>query len=68
MLLYQDRLSKRILSGQCLHLFLCVKNVRIRSYSGQHIYTFGLNTERYLMRENADQNNSEYGHLLRSVY
>ena len=68
MLLYQDRLSKQILSGQCLHLFLCVKNVRIRSYSGPHFYTFGQNTERYVMRENADQNNSECGPLLRSVY
>ena len=26
---------------------LCVKGVRIRSYSGQHFPAFGLNTERY---------------------
>ena len=25
----------------------CVKNVRIRSYSGPHFPAFGLNTERY---------------------
>ena len=31
----------------------CAKSVRIRSYSVR-------------MRENADQNNSEYGHFLRS--
>ena len=36
---------------------LCVKHVRIRSYSGPHFPAFGLNT---------DQNNSEYGHFLRS--
>ena len=41
-----------ILSSFCkLH---CLKSVRIRSYSVR-------------MRENADQNNSEYGHFLRSV-
>ena len=35
----------------------CVKSVRIRSYSGPHFPAFRLNT---------DQNNSEYGHFLRS--
>ena len=35
----------------------CVKNVRIRTYSGSYSVR---------MRENTDQNNSEYGHLLRS--
>ena len=54
----------------------CVKSVRILSYSGPHFPAFGLNTERYSvlrispysvrMRENAHQNNSEYGHFLRS--
>ena len=39
----------------------CVKNVRIRSYSGPHFPAFGLNTE------NTDQNNSEYGHFSCSV-
>ena len=34
-----------------------VKSVRIWSYSGPYIPAFGLNT---------DQNNSEYGHFLRS--
>ena len=51
----------------------CVKCVRIRSYSGPHFPAFGLNSERYgvsllysvQMRENADQNNSEYGHFSR---
>ena len=96
----------------------CVKNVRIRSYSGPHFFAFGLNTERYSaslphfpafglnterysaslphffafglnterysaslphfpafglntevrMRENANQNNSECEHFLRSDY
>ena len=49
----------------------CVKNVRIRSYSGPYFPTFGLNMKRYSvslqMREYTDQNNSEYGHFLRSV-
>ena len=46
----------------------CIKRVRIRSYSGPHFPIFGLNTP-YSdpMRENADQNNSEYGHILRSA-
>ena len=46
-----------------------VKSVHIRAYSGPQFYVFGLNTEKYgvRMRENADQNNSEYGHLLRSA-
>ena len=54
----------------------CVKSVRILSYSGPHFPAFGLNTERYSvlrispysvrMRENAPQNNSKYGHFLRS--
>ena len=36
----------------------CVKSFHIRSYSGSHFLAFGLNT---------DQNNSIYGHFLRSV-
>ena len=51
---------------------LC-KCVGIRSYSGSHFPAFRLNTERrsifpysVRMRENADQNNSEYGHFFRS--
>ena len=51
----------------------CVKSVRIWNYSSPHFPTFGLNTERYFvsllilrMWENTDQNNSEYGHFLRS--
>ena len=49
-----------------------VKSVRIRSYCGLHFPTFGLNKERICpysvrMRENADQNNAEYKHFLRSV-
>ena len=35
---------KRITTTQRCH---CVKSVRIRSYSGPHFSTFGLNTERY---------------------
>ena len=30
-----------------LHCFHCVKIVRIRSYFGQHLHAFGLNTKRY---------------------
>ena len=46
----------------------CVKSVRIRRYSDPHFPTFGLNSERYSVQmwENTDQNNSEYGHFLRS--
>ena len=36
-----------------LYIFHCVRSVRIRSYSVR-------------MRENAEQNNSEYGHFSRS--
>ena len=36
-----------------------MKSVRICSYSGPHFPAFGLNT---------DQNNSVYGHFLRSVF
>ena len=45
-----------------------MKSVRIQSYSGPDFSTFGMNTERYGVRmgENTDQNNSEYGHFLRS--
>ena len=53
----------------------CVKRVHIQSYSGLYFPVFRLNTERYWvspysfpMRENMDQNKSEYGHFLRSVY
>ena len=41
-----------------LYRLHCVKIIRIRSCSGPHFPAFGLNT---------DQNNSEYGHFLRSV-
>ena len=48
-----------------------LKKICIWSYSGPHFPVFGLNTERKCgilvrMRENADQNNSEYGHFSRS--
>ena len=50
-------------------------SILIQSYSGPHFPAFGLNTQRciYLMfsvrmRQNADQNNSEYGHFSRSVH
>ena len=41
----------------------CVKSVRIWSYSGPHFPAFWLNTNLYSvrMRENVDQNNSDYG-------
>ena len=46
----------------------CVKSIRIRSYSGPHIWSFILHISPYLvrMRENANQNNSKYVHFLRS--
>ena len=43
----------------------CVKSVHVWSYSGPYFPAFGLNIE--VMRENTDQNNSEYGHFLRSA-
>ena len=58
----------------CTFTFHCVKSVRIRSYSSPHFPAFGLNTETYSgslhIQFNAGkcgQNNSEYGHFLRSV-
>ena len=42
----------------------CVKSVSIWSYSGPHFPTFGLPYS-VRLRENADQNNSEYGHFSR---
>ena len=53
----------------------CVKSLRIRSCSGPHFPALRLNTEREIlrispysvrMRENVDQDNSEYGHFSRS--
>ena len=44
----------------------CVKSVRIRSYSGPYFPAVGLNTKR--IQENTDQNNSKYGHFLRSGF
>ena len=58
----------------CYH---CVKSIHIRSYSGPHFYRiwteYGeiLRISPYSIQikceENADHNNSEYGHILRSV-
>ena len=42
----------------------CVSSVRIRSYSCPDFSACRLNSVR--MMENADQNNSEYGHFLRN--
>ena len=41
----------------------CVKSVRIRSYSGQ----LRVSPYSVRMRENVDQNNSDYGHFLHSA-
>ena len=49
----------------------CIKSVGIRSYSSLYFPAFGLNTDSPYsvgMRENADQNNSKYGHFSRSTY
>ena len=43
----------------------CIKSVRIRSYSGLYFLTFGLNTKRCEVWENADQNNSKYRNFSR---
>ena len=48
----------------------CVKSACIWSYSGPHFPVFRLNMESISpysirIRENANQNNSEYGHFLR---
>ena len=53
--------------------FHCVKSVRIGSFSGPYFPAFGLITERYWvmrirMRDNMEQNNSEYGHFLHIVW
>ena len=41
------RSSSDLEKNHSLNLLHCVKSVRIRSYSGPHFPTFGLNTERY---------------------
>ena len=53
----------------------CVKSVRIWSFSDPYFPTFGFNAEittkspySVQMWEDADQKNSEYGHLLSSGY
>ena len=56
--------------NQILNTHHCVKCVHIRSYSGLYFPAFALNTEiRYSvrMRESTYQNNSKYGHFLRSA-
>ena len=54
-----------------LSFWHCVKSVRVRSYSGPCFPAFRLNKSIFScsgqMRENADQNNFEYGHFSRSV-
>ena len=52
-----------LLHSENLH---CVKVICIWCYSRPHFPTFGLNTE-VRKRENAEQNNSEYGHFLYNV-
>ena len=47
--------------------YRCVKSVCIRSHSGPCFPAFGLNTERYGVMRDEDQNNSEYAHFSRSV-
>ena len=57
---------KQIKSNPCnsRQVSSSLKSVRIPSYSGPHFPVFGLTVQ---MMENADQNNYEYGHALRSV-
>ena len=49
-----DRYLKNNVSKSIAHVisyasFLCVKSVRIRSYSGPYFAAFGLNRERYFV-------------------
>ena len=66
------------LSGSKVGNQHCMKSVYIRSFSGPHFSSFGLNTKRYLryfvslrisvrIRENADQTNSEHRNIWRSA-
>ena len=50
-------------TGLCIY---CVKSVRIRSFFGLYFPAFGLNSIQ--IRENTDQNNSEYRHFSHSDY
>ena len=55
------------------HHYHCVKSVSIRSYSRPYFPAFQLNTGSISpysvrMRENTDQNNSEYWHFSRSAF
>ena len=69
-----DHLNLKQLFVKQLH---SVKSIHSLRYSGLHFPIFGLNMERYSilrispysvwMQENADQNNSDYKHFLRSV-
>ena len=73
-------LNKKILAldryqWYCTSVFHCVKSVRIRSYSGPHfsrIFPHSDWIRRDFLRiqsecgKNPDQNNAEYGHVLRS--
>ena len=43
-----------------------MKSARIRGYSGSHFPTLTISPYSVRIRENADQNNPEYGHFLRS--
>ena len=49
-----------------MHDMYCVKSVHIRSYSGLHFSALRISPYSVQMKENADQNNSEYMHFLRS--
>ena len=53
----------------CKYYLHCLKSVYIQSYSGPHFSTFRLNSISYSagMRENEDQNKSEYKRFLRSA-
>ena len=42
---------------------LCVKSVRLRSYSGSHFPAFGLNTERYIVYRESLRIQSEYSKM-----
>ena len=59
-----------ILLHRDVHNIHSVKGVHIRSYSVPYFPAFGLNTEKcsVRIRENTDQNNSEYGQFSRSDY
>ena len=67
--MYLSQCNGKILCYRCN--YHCVKSVFIWSYSGPHFSRISPHSEwirRDMDQKNADQNNSEYGLILRSVF